>query len=72
MLAILMTYQNRPATDTTSNPLYFAKFRTNNIFLLSSRDAQANHPSEEREPVKGYSIQTIAHKLAHKGYLYTI
>ena len=67
MTAILMTWQKMLATDSTSKPINFAKYRPNNIFLLSSRDSQANVPSEEREPVKGYSIHTIPHKLAHKG-----
>ena len=66
MIVILMTKQNRLASDTTGSVLYQAKYRTKPIFS-KFRESQGDLPSEPREALKGYSLSTEAHKLAHKG-----
>ena len=53
-------------SDTTSNSLRSAKYRTGNISLFF-RDAQADLQSDAREAIQGFSLHTEAHKLAHKG-----
>ena len=67
MITILTSSQKRRDGDTTGE---FSKILTKYKLLFHDRNASPDLPPEatpeEREAMKGYSIQTEAHKTANK------